>query len=180
MRYLLLITSLTLSANLPAAEIRNGRCVPETTEEVVKLFRDKQCGEYRTGLQAKGLTGKGATIESDRGLVRFDFASTQIKPEFLAILNQWGAALQQLGDMRFRLEGHADMIGEENDNYNLSIQRAEKLKDYFVQNFAVDASRFEIEGFGESKPLEGLPASPDEAQRQWNRRVELVKISGKN
>jgi outer membrane protein OmpA-like peptidoglycan-associated protein len=177
MHYFILLSSLILSLNAIAADIRGGRCFPQSTQEIINLYQQGLCGEQLTGLQSKGFN-KGIRIQADRGAVRFNFDATRIKPEFIAMLQHWGQALTQMHDLRFRLEGHADMKGEENYNHTLSLQRAQTLKDYLVQHFAIDAARLEITGFGESQPLEGLPASPDEDQRRWNRRVELVKIPG--
>lgn len=158
------------------AEIREGRCFPETSREIVDFYRHGRCGDLPAGLQPKGWRDKGVFIQKDRAAVLFDFDSTQIKPEFIARLQQWGEALSQLAELRFRLEGHADMKGDERYNYRLSLQRARKLKDYLTRHYAIDPSRLEIQGLGESRPLEGLPPSPEETRRRWNRRVELVKI----
>lgn len=178
MPYLILLLSLLLSLSARAETIRGGLCFPETSQEIIDFYRHGVCGDYMVGLQPKGLSNKGISIEADRAAVLFDFDSARIKPEFLQQLRQWGEALAQLSDLRFRLEGHADMKGDDEYNDKLSLRRAQKLKYYLVQNFAVDATRLTVKGLGESRPLEGFPPSPDEEQRRWNRRVELIKLPG--
>lgn len=68
------------------------------------------------------------------------------------------------------VEGHADEIGPDHYNYNLSYQRARAVVDLLVQ-FGVERNRLVPMGFGRSCPLDtsGTPAA-----RARNRRVEFV------
>lgn len=75
--------------------------------------------------------------------------------------------------VRVRIDGHTDSDGAAAYNQDLSERRAEAVRDYLVEKGGLDASRFEVEGFGESQP-----AVPNEssAQKRRNRRVELTLL----
>jgi len=67
------------------------------------------------------------------------------------------------------IEGHTDSTGSAEHNQQLSLNRANAVRNYLV-GYGVDSRRVTTQGFGESMPV----ASNDTAQgRQQNRRVEL-------
>ena len=71
------------------------------------------------------------------------------------------------------VEGHTDSVGSDEYNQNLSEQRAQSVRDYFVQQ-GIAANSIEARGFGKREPI----ASNDTPEgRQQNRRVELI-LSG--
>lgn len=73
-------------------------------------------------------------------------------------------------DIRIEVAGHTDNVGNDNDNLNLSTNRARAVFDYISAN-GVDASRLRFKGYGELKPV----ASNDtEEGRAKNRRTEIV------
>jgi outer membrane protein OmpA-like peptidoglycan-associated protein len=75
--------------------------------------------------------------------------------------------------LHLAVEGHTDSVGGDDYNQNLSEQRAEAVRDYFVQQ-GVASNSIEAHGFGKTEPI----ASNETAEgRQQNRRVELV-LSG--
>ncbi len=79
-------------------------------------------------------------------------------------------AQPSLNGKRFMIGGHTDAVGNKDYNINLSRQRAQSLVDFLAQNGA-DRSRFDVQGYGFSRPLPGT--SPRSAN---NRRVEIVKL----
>ena len=89
------------------------------------------------------------------------------------MLKQIGDMLAQHGEMKLAIEGHTDNVGAAAANQSLSEKRAAAVKAYLVQTFRIDAARLTAQGFGASKPV---TPNADEAGRQKNRRVELVKM----
>lgn len=52
---------------------------------------------------------------------------------------------------RYKIEGHTDHIGDPKDNYKLSLQRADSVKQYLLSK---DRNlRLEIAGMGEKRPV---------------------------
>jgi outer membrane protein OmpA-like peptidoglycan-associated protein len=73
-------------------------------------------------------------------------------------------------ERRISIEGHTDNVGGESFNIDLSLRRAEAVKNYLVTS-GISRNRISTNGFGESMPV----ASNNTAHgRQINRRVEIV------
>lgn len=105
--------------------------------------------------------------------ILFDTNSDRLRPESDAVLGQIGEMLTKHADLRLAIEGHTDNVGAAAANAALSEKRAAAVKAYLVSKHGVDAARLEAKGFGATKPV---APNTDEAGRQKNRRVELVKL----
>ena len=68
------------------------------------------------------------------------------------------------------IEGHTDSMGNEKANKRLSLQRAETVKAFLIQN-GIEDNRIESRGFGEEVPI---ASNTTNAGRKLNRRVEVV------
>lgn len=74
------------------------------------------------------------------------------------------------------LHGHTDSAGSDAANLRVSLERAEAVRDYLLEQ-GVAAGRMRVVAFGEQNPARpnALPdGSPDEEGRAANRRVELT------
>lgn len=81
--------------------------------------------------------------------------------------------LKAHADLRIRIEGHTDNVGNPDFNQKLSERRAAAVKTFLEKEYGIDGSRLEAQGFGDTRPV----ASNDTPEgRQANRRVELVKL----
>ena len=67
------------------------------------------------------------------------------------------------------VEGHTDSIGGREFNMNLSLRRAQSVKNFLMSNGA-RASLISIDGYGYSRPV---ASNNTEEGRQRNRRVEV-------
>ena len=119
------------------------------------------------------------TRETARGLilnmsnVLFDFKKATLRPEAREKLARLAGIVLATPGLRLSVEGHADAIGTDEYNQQLSEKRAGSVRDYLVAQ-GVDGQTVTAKGFGESQPV----ASNDTAEgRQQNRRVEIV-VSG--
>lgn len=105
--------------------------------------------------------------------ILFDTGSDVIRPESTPTLKEIGEMLKQHSDLRLRIEGHTDDVGDDAANLQLSEKRAAAVKAFIQQSYQIDASRLEAQGLGETMPA----AANDTAEgRQQNRRVELVRL----
>ncbi|MPR35784.1 OmpA family protein [Salmonirosea aquatica] len=77
--------------------------------------------------------------------------------------------LESRPDLRIKLYGHTDNVGDFDKNLALSRQRAAIARAYLVQK-GVAISRIEERGYGPSRPL---ASNSSESTRQLNRRVEV-------
>ena len=104
--------------------------------------------------------------------ILFDTGSDLLRPESTPTLKELGAMLQEHPELKLRIEGHTDNVGQAAANQSLSEKRAAAVKAWLVTQ-GVEAKRLEAKGFGQTKPVTGNDTPEG---RQNNRRVELVKM----
>ncbi len=101
--------------------------------------------------------------------IDFELDSARLRTESHGILDEVGRVLTEHPDLRIRVEGHTDTIGESAYNLRLSQQRAASVVEYLVE-YGIDSGRLESEGFGDTRPI----ADNDTAEgRAQNRRVQF-------
>ncbi|WP_188814805.1 OmpA family protein [Hymenobacter cavernae] len=104
--------------------------------------------------------------------VLFDTDKAEIKPTATKALQQVSASIaQRYGKNEVRIMGFADARGDKDYNKDLSEKRADAVKNWFVQNGKIDASRISVEPMGEAEPV---ASNATASGRQQNRRVEIA------
>lgn len=107
------------------------------------------------------------TLENE---VSFDFDSAAIKPAFKPTLVKLADVLAKYDRNRVTIVGHTDAVGSEAYNENLSLRRAEAVKNELLLQ-GVPPGRLTAIGRGETEPR---ATNETEAGRQLNRRVEIL------
>lgn len=104
--------------------------------------------------------------------IEFDYDSSSIRPDSYRLLNELGSALKRegLSNKKVVINGHTDSDGSEAYNYELSLARAQSVKDYLTRNCSVVNSRLSIAGYGEVFPVK---PNNNLINKQMNRRVEI-------
>ena len=107
--------------------------------------------------------------------IQFEFGSAKLKSESIETLRNLGNAFNQgLRDEKlFLIEGHTDAAGTRAYNFELSRLRAQAVKDFLVNEMAVEASRLEAVGKGSAEP-----ANRRNPYASENRRVVVVNEAG--
>jgi outer membrane protein OmpA-like peptidoglycan-associated protein len=125
--------------------------------------------------KTRGLLVKPAKpdISSVNLAVRFEYDSARLTDDAREILDTLARALSssELRPYRFKIIGYTDASGTDEYNHSLSERRAAAVESYLTGVHGIDISRFETEGFGESRLL--FPETPFDAK---NRRVEIKTI----
>lgn len=103
----------------------------------------------------------------------FATGNDRLRPESTPTLKEIAEMLTSHPELRLRIEGHTDNVGDDAANQALSERRAASVKAWLMESAGVEGSRLESAGLGESKPAGGNDTPEG---RQQNRRVELVKI----
>jgi outer membrane protein OmpA-like peptidoglycan-associated protein len=103
--------------------------------------------------------------------INFDSGKYTIKPESFKVIDDIAAALKARPDMKVKLEGHTDNVGNARANKKLSDDRANAVMNAIVAK-GIDISRLSAEGFGLEKPIADNNTAEGRAK---NRRVELVR-----
>ncbi len=104
-----------------------------------------------------------------RGDVTFDTGSAHVKPALYSEINRIADVLQQYPQTLIRVEGHTDSVGSDQNNMELSRQRAEAVKELLTQR-GVSPARIQVVALGETQPV--APNSTATGRGQ-NRRVEI-------
>ena len=135
---------------------------------------------YGNGANGTGQYGNGegrytpadlrnpASILSQR-VIYFDYDSSNIKPEYQAVVNAHAALLAAYPNLKVKLEGHADERGSREYNVALSERRGYAVQDYVLLK-GVKLDQVEVIGYGEE-----IPAVFGHDESAWgkNRRVEI-------
>jgi len=100
----------------------------------------------------------------------FDFDKASFQTESYSELNKLEAMMQQNNGMVVEIAGHTDAIGTKQYNQQLSLRRAQAVKDYLTKK-GIDGRRIKPVGYGKSKPL--ASNDDEEGGRELNRRVEF-------
>lgn len=122
---------------------------------------------------AKALNEKGSIALHN---ILFDTAKATIKPESASALAMVGDVLKADAALRLEIQGHTDNVGAKAANLTLSQARAAAVRDYLIKTFGIAPDRLTASGLGDTKPIAD---NATEAGRAQNRRVELVKTSGR-
>ena len=146
--------------------------------EQLRQQAEKEKQELRARLLQQ-LNSVLATRDSARGLIAnmsdvlFKTGSYELAPGARERLAKVSGILLAYPSLHVQIEGHTDSVGGDEYNQTLSENRANAVKDYFVQQ-GISADSIEARGFGKTEPI----ATNDTPEgRQQNRRVELV-LSG--
>jgi len=103
--------------------------------------------------------------------IYFDHDSARLKKKSHRALDEIAVFMKQNSHLRFMIIGHTDLHGTEEYNLQLSLRRADAVKEYLVKK-GLDASRFTVRGAGESEPAEpGTGPGYDEKNRRTEFRV---------
>ena len=188
--YLLLILVFSSSCIVYAGNL----VFPKTEDEIVEILSLKNSVTVFEGVTYESKDGKvykiiegkryrlrGLRLIADSeivpkagALINFDFNSAEINPESLALLDEFGKALNGgLYDAKFIISGHTDSLGSNEFNHKLSLARAQAVVYYLKMIHNVPSIRMIANGYGESKPI---ATNETDEGRHKNRRVEFVRI----
>ncbi|MCH7399673.1 OmpA family protein [Belliella sp. DSM 107340] len=99
----------------------------------------------------------------------FDFDKDELKQESSTSLRRLIGFLNENPSVKIEIAGHTDNIGAEVYNKDLSLRRAESVKQYLISN-KINEGRLKTEGFGSSKPVVPNDTSDN---RALNRRITI-------
>ncbi|MEM7059284.1 MAG: OmpA family protein [Pseudomonadota bacterium] len=100
----------------------------------------------------------------------FDTDKSNLRPEAITELNDFGSKMNQLGKKRVFIVGHTDSRASDAYNQRLSERRAASVAAYLEKNYGIVS---QTEGRGENEPV-GDNGTRD--GRQANRRVEITLL----
>ena len=98
--------------------------------------------------------------------------SDQLRAESYGTLKEVAGVLTENAALKVQIVGHTDSDGEDAANLDLSKRRAASVKTALAGEFKIDAARLDVDGKGESQPIDKNDTAAGKAN---NRRVEFIK-----
>lgn len=134
--------------------------------------------ENASATQGTAAGANGAASAADAALlaertIYFDFDSSEIKPEYNALISAQARNLTANPSIRVRLEGNTDERGSREYNIGLGERRAQEVKRALLLQGVAD-SQVTTVSYGEERP-----AVTGHTEAAWarNRRVEIAYLN---
>jgi OOP family OmpA-OmpF porin len=105
--------------------------------------------------------------------ILFDINKDVVKAESYGTLKDIANVLKENMNVKVKIVGHTDADGDDKNNMELSLKRAQAVKAALNKEFGIDESRMQTDGKGESQPAE---KNDTEMGKANNRRVEFIKL----
>jgi outer membrane protein OmpA-like peptidoglycan-associated protein/outer membrane protein W len=106
----------------------------------------------------------------------FDYKSSKLDLNAKTILNDIADTYKDASKFNISIAGHADNIGGDDYNYNLSVERANAVKDYLISKGLSNAT-ISTEGKGETQPV--APNTSEDGRAENRRSVLTINITSK-
>ncbi len=143
------------------ARLESERRFQQLFNEVQGMFAQDQAEVYK---QAKNLVIRLKTMQ-------FPVGKDLIMPDNYSLLGQVRKAIRTFGEPHVVIEGHTDNTGSSAINAQLSQNRAEAVRQYFIANGTLEGEKLTAIGYGPERPL----AANDTAEgRAINRRIDVI------
>jgi outer membrane protein OmpA-like peptidoglycan-associated protein len=131
-------------------------------------YLDKQAQELKEVAENTKRTENGILVDLKSTLL-FTTDSAVLKPEAVEQVAKLGDILARYPQDRIRVQGHTDSTGTAAHNEELSLRRAQSVRDVLVSR-GVQPAQVLVEGAGASRPIADNKTATGRAA---NRRVEL-------
>src|SRR5712671_7595401 len=131
-------------------------------------YLDKQAQELKAVAENTKRTEDGILVDLKSKLL-FNSDSSVLKPEAVEQIAKLGDILAKYPEDRIRVQGHTDSTGSVSHNEELSMRRAQSVREVLVSR-GVKPGQMLVEGVGEAHPIADNKTATGRAQ---NRRVEL-------
>ena len=152
--------------------------------DLARIKHKAALGEQITSAEFIQVMQKSKAEETTQGAVdgpllrmqiHFYSASSQLSEKAMAQLINVGKALENpaLSGKKFEISGHTDNIGNPGSNLLLSKYRAEQVRKYLVEKFAIQPEALIVAYYGDTRPV--APNTSTES-RTLNRRVEFRRL----
>lgn len=132
-----------------------------------------QCPNTKAGL-AVDSRGCPPPIEENVKIaigVLFATGKADINEDSTADIKKLGIFMQTYPTTTTVIEGHTDNVGSADMNKELSLRRAEAVRNYLINNYSIDPDRIKAVGYGAERPVADNATAEG---RQKNRRIEAA------
>ncbi len=165
------IMALTACASPNQAPIKSAS--PQQTGSASGASGASQTGTLtQSDLEASPLSGQGTKTlqELNKQSVYFDYNASDIKPEYIKIIEEQAGFMKSHPNDEVTLQGNTDERGSDEFNLSLGASRANSVRKMMV-TLGVPLSRIKIVSFGSQKPR--LTCHEESCWKE-NRRVDFL------
>jgi len=143
-------------------------------DKLLPVFRNRTPLETAPGNEtrvADSLAQLKASMPKEL-MIYFDFNKSKLKTDLQlgGIIAPFKAWLDKYPGSRLLITGHTDLVGTNEYNMQLGLERAQIVAGY-IQNLGINGSRIQVESRGETQPIAGYIT---EENRAKNRRTEIT------
>jgi len=119
---------------------------------------------------------RGCTIATEEKIritigVLFATNKAEIKEDSTEDIKKLGVFMQTYPNTTTVVEGHTDNVGSATLNKDLSLRRAEAVREYLIKNYNIEPNRIKAVGYGSERPVADNATA---AGRKMNRRTEAA------
>lgn len=116
------------------------------------------------------LASKAAGLAFYDSTIYFEEGSTSVGEDEKSKVVQLARFMEENSEAQVIIDGHCDCSGPASYNQKLSEERAQSVKLYLIEQYAIDDERILVEGLGEALPV---ATNDTEEGRSQNRRVRV-------
>lgn len=158
----------TVQPDPDADRVAAERAAAEAEQERLRAEAEAERVREQERLRANPLDDPDSVLA--QRVVYFDFDKSDIKPEFMAVIQAHAKYLADNPNARVTLEGHTDERGSREYNIALGNRRAQAVRRMLMFHGVADRQVATV-SYGEEKP-----AAMGQSEQAWqrNRRVEIV------
>lgn len=146
----------------------------EGAKSEVAMLRTEEVRQYAADLQKQIVEMNARVVEAGLvvtlGDILFEKSKAGLKRGAASRLDKLAAFLNRYPECNAVIEGHTDNSGSESSRLDLSMRRANSVKNYLVEK-GVEFTRLETVGNGEHSPIAGNDSA---SGRLLNRRVDVI------
>jgi chemotaxis protein MotB len=177
-------SGVSLAPGISGSNFLNDELTTGELQELTDLERIRQ--ELQSYIEQNGLTGKVAVNMEERGVVvsfqevaLFPLGSAELTRDARETIGKIGLILTKTSQY-IRVEGHTDNLPINTSvypsNWELSVARATSVVQELIHSLDFPPYRLSATGYSEFRPR---TPNDSEAQRQQNRRVDIVILKSK-
>ncbi len=145
---------------------------PDSDNDGINDLVDR-CPMEKGTIERNGCPGETTVAKNAEGFIRFDVNSSEIKGfDIIDILEPVADSLYFNNNLKLVITGHTDDEGDEEYNMYLSQDRADAVKQYFVDH-GIPSEKIETLGYGERMPYAD---NATEGGKKRNRRAEIYIV----
>lgn len=164
--------------DIPGAAPYPGNLNQLKVEMNTSNYSNEQIGYYVSNFKiATGVPDMQSKLVNEGKIstsgIKFDSNSDNIRSESFGTINEIVKVIRANPEMKIRVVGHTDAVGNAADNLLLSKKRSDAVIKLLTDTYQIPASQLQADGKGSTAPVADNKTPEG---RSMNRRVDFIKL----